>query len=111
MAILGSVLSAIYRSRIDTHLTGLPSGARDTAKESISGAYAVASQLGAPGRSLIGASNDAFVSAMHWSAVGSAIVAVLGIVAVLLWLPSRSVVHTAPAPVETLAEQLELADA
>jgi hypothetical protein len=36
---------------------------------------------------------------------------VLGIVAVLLWLPSRSVVHTAPAPVETLAEQLELADA
>ncbi len=111
VAILGSVLSAIYRSRIDTHLTGLPSGARDTAKESISGAYAVASQLGAPGRSLIGASNDAFVSAMHWSAVGSAIVAVLGIVAVLLWLPSRSVVHTAPAPVETLAEQLELADA
>jgi EmrB/QacA subfamily drug resistance transporter len=112
VAILGSVLAAVYRGRMGDQVANLPAAARDTAKQSISGTYAVAGQLGAPGRSLMAAGNDAFVAAMHWSAIGSSIVAVLGIIAVVVWLPSRSVVHTPPAsPVETLAEQLELAEA
>jgi len=39
-------------------------------------------------------------------------VGLVGTVVVLGWLPRRSVVHTpAPAPVESLGEQFELADA
>ena len=40
--------------------------------------------------SVIDAANSAFVTAMHYAAFGSAIVAVLGVLVVLRWLPARS---------------------
>jgi EmrB/QacA subfamily drug resistance transporter len=111
VAVLGSVLAAVYRARIDGHLTYLPKPARELATESISGAYGVAARLGPTGRDLIGAANDTFVTAMHYAAWGSAITAVLGALVVMTWLPRQAVTHRpAPAPVETLSEQLELAD-
>jgi DHA2 family multidrug resistance protein-like MFS transporter len=112
VAILGSVLSAVYRDRIASHVAGLPGPQRDLASSSVSGTYTVAGGLGAPGRALAAAGNDAFVAAMHWAAAGSLLVGLVGTVVVLGWLPRRSVVHTpAPAPVESLGEQLELAEA
>jgi hypothetical protein len=50
---------------------------------------------------------------MHYAAIGSAVVAVLGALVVLAWLPRHSAQHAvpAPAPVEALGEQLELAEA
>ncbi|HKT04584.1 MAG TPA: MFS transporter [Rugosimonospora sp.] len=112
VAVLGSLLSAVYRSRIADSVAGLPGPARSAARESISGTYAVAERLGPRGAGLIDAGNHAFVQAMHWAAVGSVAVLFLGVAVVLGWLPRRSVVPApAPQPVESLAEQLELAEA
>jgi MFS transporter, DHA2 family, multidrug resistance protein len=89
VAVLGSVLAAVYRSQIGD-LDFLPGPARTVARESISGAYGVAAEAGAAGGPLLRAANDAYVAAMHWAAAGSAVVAVLGIAVVLAWLPRRS---------------------
>jgi EmrB/QacA subfamily drug resistance transporter len=114
VAVLGSALSAVYRQSIEGDLTGLPAGARSAASESIAGGYAVAGRLGgAAGGAVTRAADSAFVHAMHYAAFGSAVVALVGAVVVLVWLPRLSAPHAspAPAPVETLGEQLELAEA
>ncbi|NJP33871.1 MFS transporter [Micromonospora thermarum] len=90
VAVLGSVLSAAYRADVATTLGDLPSGARDAAGESISGAYAAAGQLGPAAPQLIAVANDAFVSAMHWAAALAAVVAAVGILVVLRWMPGRT---------------------
>ncbi|MFU8854361.1 MFS transporter [Micromonospora sp. SL1-18] len=97
VAVLGSVLSAVYRSDVASALAGLPAPARAAAEESISGAYAAAAQLGPAAPRLIAAANDSFVSAMHWAAAVSALVAALGIVIVLRWMPARPVLAPADA--------------
>jgi MFS transporter, DHA2 family, multidrug resistance protein len=112
VAVLGSVLAAVYRDRIAEHVAGLPKPAREVASESISGAYGVADRLGPAGSELITRANDTFVGAMHYAAWGSAITAVIGAIVVLIWLPRRSPSH---APVPPAAQphdaQLELVDA
>ncbi|MFD2768383.1 MFS transporter [Micromonospora eburnea] len=105
VAVLGSVLSAVYRDHIATALAGLPAPARAAAEESISGAYAAAAQLGPAAPRLIAAANDSFVSAMHWAAAVSALVAAFGIVIVLRWMPGRPV----PAQADVRATEPELA--
>lgn len=111
VAILGSLLSAIYRGQIGdaSALTDLPAPARALASESISGAYGVAAQLGPAGGQLVSSANDAFVSAMHWAAGGSALVAFLSIFVALAWLPKQANPHfEAPGPPAEPA--LELAE-
>jgi EmrB/QacA subfamily drug resistance transporter len=112
VAVLGSVLSAVYRAQIKPDLAGLPRPVRELASESISGAYAVAPKLGTGAPALLDAGNNAFVHAMHWAAAGSAITGLLGMIVVLLWLPGRGDVPVPPAqpPVDSLREQLELAE-
>jgi MFS transporter, DHA2 family, multidrug resistance protein len=112
VAVLGSVLSAVYRSQIKPDLAGLPAPLRHNAQESISATYAVAEHAGPNAPALMTAGNNAFVDAMHWAAAGSALVGVIGVVVVLLWLPGRQVKPLVPAetPLESLAEQLELAE-
>ncbi|MFC0005332.1 MFS transporter [Micromonospora siamensis] len=107
VAILGSVLSAVYRDDIAPAVAALPAAARDAASESISGAYAAAGRLGPAGPSLIGSANDAFVTAMHWAAGISAGVAALGILVALRWLPGPA--GAAPATPATAAAEPELA--
>jgi hypothetical protein len=125
IAILGSVLSAVYRSHIADHLTGVPANARGAAGDSISASYGVAETLAAKGNSAAGAivhaANDSYVTAMHWASAGSAIVALIGVLVVLRWLPSRApavdpiVVAAAgiepEALEETVEDELELAEA
>ncbi|MFB9236741.1 MFS transporter [Plantactinospora siamensis] len=108
IAVLGSVLAAAYRDRIAPATGGLPGPARAVANESISGAYGVAERLGPAGQPLIGAANGAFVSAMHWAALLSAVFAAVGIVVVLRWMPGRTATpQVAPEP----AGEPELASA
>jgi hypothetical protein len=112
VAILGSVLSGVYRDRIAASTAGLPGPQHDLATSSVSGTYTVAGGLGAGGRSLIAAGNEAFVAAMHWAAAGSVLVGLVGTAVVLGWLPRRAVVNApAPTAAESLAEEFELADA
>ncbi|MFC0033756.1 MFS transporter [Micromonospora chaiyaphumensis] len=98
VAVLGSVLSAVYRNDVASAVSALPAPVRDAAQESISGAYAVAGRLGAGAPRLIDAANDSFVSAMHWAAGISALVALLGMGIVLRWMPGRPVLEPEAQP-------------
>jgi EmrB/QacA subfamily drug resistance transporter len=109
VAVLGSVLSAVYRSQIADAVAGLPAPARSAASESISGAYGVADQAGPAAGGLVASANEAFVTAMHWAAGGSAIVAALSIGVVLAWLPRRSAPIAASAPAAAVDRSGELA--
>ncbi len=110
VAVLGSVLSAAYRGGIAPYVDHLPAPARGAASESISGGHAVADRLGTAGHALIGHVNDAFVQAMHYSAIGSAVAALVGLIVVYLWLPRYSG-SPVPVPVsETAADGRELVE-
>ncbi|WP_411078740.1 MFS transporter [Streptomyces sp. cmx-18-6] len=90
IAVLGSVLSTVYRGDIEGHLGAVPAGARDVAGESIEATLGVAAKLGpVAGKPLAAAAADAFISAMHVTALGSAAVALVGALVVGLYLPGR----------------------
>ncbi|WP_405712052.1 MULTISPECIES: MFS transporter [unclassified Streptomyces] len=89
VAVLGSVLSTVYRGDIEGHLTALPAGARQTAGESIEATLGIADKLGPAGAPLIASANDAFLKAMHVTAIGSATIALVGALVVALFLPGR----------------------
>jgi MFS transporter, DHA2 family, multidrug resistance protein len=113
VAILGSLLAAVYRDRMTDVVTSLPAGVRDVASDSITGAYGVAAQAGPAGARLIEAANSSYITAMHWGAGASAFVGLLGVLVVLAWLPRHSAPHApAPAPDQstTPVEARELAE-
>ncbi|MET8502453.1 MFS transporter [Streptomyces microflavus] len=104
IAVLGSVLSTVYRGDIEGHLSAVPAGVRDVAGESIEATLGVAEKLGpVAGKPLVAAANDAFISAMHVTALGSAAVALIGAVVVGLYLPGR----TPATPAEPAARPAE----
>jgi hypothetical protein len=88
-------MSTVYRDGINSHLGVLPAPARHAAGESIEATLAVADKLGPAGRSLVGPANDAFIHAMHVTAVCSAAVALIGALVVLVFLPSKAAVAAA----------------
>ncbi|MEW2252353.1 MFS transporter [Streptomyces sp. NPDC058733] len=89
IAVLGSVLSTAYRNGIEDKLGLLPAGLRETAGESIEATLGVAARLGPRGEGLVGSANDAFLHAMHVTALCGAGVALVGAVVVALFLPGR----------------------
>ncbi|MFE9607638.1 MFS transporter [Streptomyces sp. NPDC006012] len=89
IAVLGSVLSTAYRDGIGDKLGMLPAGLRDTAGESIEATLGVAAKLGPQGRALVGAADDAFLHAMHVTALCGTGVALLGALVAALFLPGR----------------------
>ncbi|WP_051138047.1 MFS transporter [Streptomyces canus] len=89
IAVLGSVLSTAYRSGIESHLGAVPPGVRHTAGESIEATLGVAAKLGPRGDALVGPANDAFLHAMHVTALWGAGVALVGALVVALYLPGR----------------------
>jgi len=89
IAVLGSVLSTAYRNGIEPHLGLVPAGARHTAGESIEATLGVAAKLGPRGDALVGSANDAFLHAMHVTALCGAGVALVGAVVLALFLPGR----------------------
>jgi hypothetical protein len=114
VAALGAVISSVYRSQLGNATDGLPSAAASAAKESISGAYGVAEHAGPAAGALVQHANDAFITAMHYASIGSVVVALLGALVALIWLPGKRPA-TAPAPTsaEALAEEqgVELVEA
>ena len=113
VAILGSVLSGVYRGQIGDAVSALPEPARGVASESLAGAYGVAAELGPAGGPLVDSANDAFVTAMHWAARGSALIALLGVIVTLAWLPRRANPHhtsTTPMPARSGEPALGLAE-
>jgi Na+/melibiose symporter-like transporter len=96
VAVLGSMMSAVYRDGINSHLSILPASARHAAGESIEATLAVAGKLGPAGKSLVGPANDAFIHAMHITAVCSASVALIGGLICLFFLPAKDAAAQAP---------------
>jgi EmrB/QacA subfamily drug resistance transporter len=89
VAILGSILSSAYRSSLDPTLSSLPAGARDAAGSSITATQALAAQLGHAGQFLLAPANSAFVDAMRVTTAIAAVLAIVGGLAVLRWMPGR----------------------
>jgi EmrB/QacA subfamily drug resistance transporter len=91
VAIIGSVLSSVYGSRITDAFAGkLPAPAFDAAKSSLGGALAVADKAGPVGADIATVARSAFVDAMHGGALVAAVAAGLGALVVLLFLPAHA---------------------
>jgi AcrR family transcriptional regulator len=96
VAILGSIAASQYTSAISgsSALHGLPPAAVDAAQNSIGGAVTVAAKLAgtplaAAAGPLLAAANTAFVEAMDHAVTIGAIVALLGALIALVFLPAR----------------------
>jgi EmrB/QacA subfamily drug resistance transporter len=87
VAVLGSLATSVYRSRMRPHLSVLPAPVRAAAGESIGATSGVAERLGPSGRVILAPAHEAFVQALHFSATISAAVAFIGALVVLRWMP------------------------
>ncbi|PWI18206.1 MFS transporter [Streptomyces sp. Act143] len=101
---LGSLLGYGYLARLDT--ARLPTDAADTARDSVSGADAVAAQLNDPG--LATQAHEAFVHGMNLVLVVCGAIALLAAVLAARFLPgpvpcSRTVARSVPEPAESVA--------
>jgi hypothetical protein len=95
-AILGSVLNATYRGRLD--LTGVPAQVADAMRESVFAGVTAAHQLGsAP---LLEEVRAAFVAGMDGMLWACAAIAVAGMVLALVFLPGRAAPTATPPPPE-----------
>ncbi|MCC6433632.1 MAG: DHA2 family efflux MFS transporter permease subunit [Acidimicrobiales bacterium] len=98
VALLGSILSAGYRSSIEPALAGLPRELAEPAREGIGGAFGAAAQAGPQAPALIDAAQHAFVDGWvrsMWVGVAMALVA---IVYVAVRGPVRAHAVDAPTP-------------
>jgi MFS transporter, DHA2 family, multidrug resistance protein len=95
-AVIGSLITSLYASRLTDSVASLPAGARTVAKDSIGQANAVAAHLPVDqSGGLTHAAANAFTEAMAIGFTVAGGVAVLAASVVKLWLPARH--RTAPA--------------
>jgi len=107
VAIVGSVVSSVYGTKIGEFFAGKPApkAAVDAAKNSLGGAFAVADDLShqsVPGAKAIAASlqasaNTAFVDAFHWGSIVGGVVLILAVAIVVAFLPARATSTDGPA--------------
>jgi EmrB/QacA subfamily drug resistance transporter len=107
VAVLGSVMSTVYRSGINGHLGSVPAADRHSAAESIEATLGIAQKLGPRGQVLVRPANDAFIHAMHITAAASAGVAIFGGLVALVFLPAKP----APAPAAGDSDEREMVGA
>jgi DHA2 family multidrug resistance protein-like MFS transporter len=105
-AVIGSLITSLYASRISDSVASLPEEAQVAAKDSIGSANAVAADLpAAQGASLAHDAANAFTEALGVGFTVAGACALAGAVVVKLWLPAR---HRAPAaPVVDLPRPVE----
>jgi hypothetical protein len=96
VAILGSVMASAYSSRLGDAVAGLPAGARDEARESIISTSVAVEQAqgGEPeaartAAAVLDPAREAFVEAMHLTALGTVAAALIATTVVLIWMPGR----------------------
>jgi Na+/melibiose symporter-like transporter len=93
VAIVGSVMSSIYRGQMGDVLAGtsLPAGAAEQAQSSLGGALGVAGAIGGDaGAALARAAHEAFVSGLHRGVLVAAAGAAIGAFVTWRWLPARA---------------------
>ncbi|MEU9126647.1 MFS transporter [Kitasatospora sp. NPDC048540] len=96
VAILGAVLSTVYRDGMADRLAALPPALRDKAGESLEATVAIANGTHNPG--LITPAQDSFVHAMHVVAGLSGGITAVGALIALLLLPGRITPGTPGTP-------------
>jgi len=90
VAVVGSLVTSLYKSGLEGSLSGLPEPARDAAGESIGAAAAIAGQLPPEaGARLAAAAGDAFVHAMGIGLLAAAALSLLAAVLVARGMPVR----------------------
>jgi len=110
VAVLGALLSGSYRSRLGVAVSVLPAQYRADASGSIGATAGAAAKVAAAARqavssgrlpladglrlraeltALMATADDAFVAAMHVAVVCGAVVALVGALVAVLWLPGR----------------------
>jgi EmrB/QacA subfamily drug resistance transporter len=97
VAILGSVLAASYSAHLGSAADALPAGVRSEARQSIVATLEAVRVVQVEGDAdaaraatgIVEPAREAFVSAMHVTAVFTAIAALVAAVVVLVWLPGR----------------------
>jgi EmrB/QacA subfamily drug resistance transporter len=107
-AIIGSLISTVYASKIHDSVASLPDSSRIAAEDSVGRADAVASTLpAAQGADLTHAAGVAFTDALGIGFGVAAVAAVFGAFVVRRWLPPRPLADPAevvePAPADKLA--------
>jgi EmrB/QacA subfamily drug resistance transporter len=100
VAVLGSLVSSVYRGQMRPHLAFLPPRVADAAGESIGATAGLIERLGPRGQGLVAPANLSFVHAMHVTVSISAVVALLGAFVVLRWMPS-AIAEEQASPVRT----------
>ncbi|MDL4815446.1 DHA2 family efflux MFS transporter permease subunit [Actinomadura opuntiae] len=93
----GSILSVVYVRHLDPALHGLPPEAADAARDSVTGADAVAGRLGPAGAGLRAAAHTAFSDGMSAALLSTAGLCAVGALLCLWFLPAR--------PAETVASE------
>ncbi|MFO7398025.1 MAG: MFS transporter [Actinomycetales bacterium] len=90
IAVLGAILSAVYRGEMEGKAGALPEPLREAVVESISGAAGVAGRLGPAAARVMAQANDAFLTGMHWAALGAAAIGLLGALITARWMPGKA---------------------
>jgi DHA2 family multidrug resistance protein-like MFS transporter len=105
IAALGSLGTAVYRSRVQVP-DGVPAG---TARDSLAGAVSAAGRLpGRTGEELLGSAREAFMGGMHAAAAVSAVVLAVVAVGVAVLLRSVRPGETVPAEAPETGRVAEL---
>jgi EmrB/QacA subfamily drug resistance transporter len=96
VAVLGSVLSSVYRDQIAPAVQDQPAAASEAAQDSVGAALALAQGLGPAGSQIADAARAAFADAVSAAVLVAAGVALLGAAVAAAALPARST-HPTPA--------------
>ena len=97
VAVLGSLLSSVYGTRLVDTLRGVPAAIGNAASDSIGAAVQIAARIGGePGHALATTARSAFIHGMDVSLAAGAGVALLGALIALLFLPARAAVPEEP---------------
>ncbi|MFJ4186356.1 MFS transporter [Kitasatospora sp. NPDC089509] len=97
VAVLGALLSIVYRDGMTDTLTRLPENLREKAGESLESTRAIADAIPeGKGQALIAPANDAFIHAMHVVASVSVGISLVGVLIAWFLLPRRSAAPGGP---------------
>ena len=96
VAILGSIFASSYAAHLAGSLVGLPTATVAAATNSVGSAIALGTTIGgSQGAAITAAAKSSFITAMDHGLVVAALIALLGAVVAIVWLPNR-VVDAAP---------------
>ncbi|HLO36132.1 MAG TPA: DHA2 family efflux MFS transporter permease subunit, partial [Candidatus Deferrimicrobium sp.] len=97
VAVLGSVFSAVYASRMTEVAAALPADVGSVVRDSIGGALAVAGQVsGTSGAAIVEAARSAFVDGMATASLIGMGFALAGALVAYVWLPARATASAEP---------------